>query len=128
MFLVGMSMPHFIGVNFAETHAGTHSVTGSQEMMSWGMIALHVLIVSLLSNIGKLFPVFFYRDRKFSERLALSIGMFTRGDLYCPRIQLGWSCIGYFSADHCIEFDSDRYLCTMGEEVGIAKLYNLAVS
>ena len=31
MFLVGMSMPHFIGVNFAETHAGTHSVTGSQE-------------------------------------------------------------------------------------------------
>ena len=81
MFLVGMSMPNFIGVNFAETHAGTHSVTGSQEMMSWGMIALHVLIVSLLSNIGKLFPVFFYRDRKFSERLALSIGMFTRGEV-----------------------------------------------
>ena len=81
MFLVGMSMPHFIGVNFAETHVGTHSVTGSQEMMSWGMIALHVLIVSLLSNIGKLFPVFFYRDRKFSERLALSIGMFTRGEV-----------------------------------------------
>lgn len=81
MFLVGLSMPYFIGVNFAETHAGTHSVTGSQEMMSWGMIALHVLIVSLLSNIGKLFPVFFYRDRKFSERLALSIGMFTRGEV-----------------------------------------------
>ena len=53
MFLVGMSMPHFIGVNFAETHAGTHSVTGSQEMMSWGMILFHVVIVSLLSNIGK---------------------------------------------------------------------------
>lgn len=81
MFLVGLSMPHFIGVNFAGTHAGTHSVTGSQEMMSWGMITLHVLIVSLLSNIGKLFPVFFYRDRKFSERLALSIGMFTRGEV-----------------------------------------------
>ena len=81
MFVLGMGMPHFVGVNFAETHAGTHSVTGSQEMMSWGMIALHVLIVSLLSNIGKLFPVFFYRDRKFSERLALSIGMFTRGEV-----------------------------------------------
>lgn len=81
MFLVGMSMPHFIGVNFAETHDGTYSVTGSQEMMSWGMIVFHVLIVSLLSNIGKLFPVFFYRDRKFSERLALSIGMFTRGEV-----------------------------------------------
>lgn len=35
-FLVGMSMPHFIGVNFAETHSGAYSVTGSQEMMSWG--------------------------------------------------------------------------------------------
>ena len=81
MFLVGMSMPHFIGVNFAETQTGEYSVTGSQEMMPWGGIALHVLIVSLLSNIGKLFPVFFYRDRKFSERLALSIGMFTRGEV-----------------------------------------------
>lgn len=81
MFLVGISMPHFVGVNFAETHDGTYSVTGSQEMMSWGMIAFHVLIVSLLSNVGKLFPVFFYRDRKFSERLALSIGMFTRGEV-----------------------------------------------
>ena len=81
MFLVGMSMPHFIGVNFAETQAGEYSVTGSQEMMPWGVIALHVLIVSLLSNIGKLFPVFFYRDRNFSERLALSIGMFTRGEV-----------------------------------------------
>ena len=29
MFLVGMSMPHFIGVNFAETHAGSYSVTAS---------------------------------------------------------------------------------------------------
>ncbi|SCH82734.1 sodium:proton antiporter [uncultured Bacteroides sp.] len=81
MFLVGMSMPHFIGVNFAETHAGTHSVTGSQEMMSWGMILFHVVMVSLLSNLGKLCPMFFYRDRRLSERLALSIGMFTRGEV-----------------------------------------------
>lgn len=81
MFLVGVSMPRFLGVDFAEAAAGQHSVTGSQEMMSWGMIAWHVLIVSLLSNVGKLFPVFFYRDRKFSERLALSIGMFTRGEV-----------------------------------------------
>ncbi|WP_455586332.1 sodium:proton antiporter [Bacteroides sp.] len=81
MFLVGMSMPHFIGVDFADTHQGVYSVTGSQEMMPWGVIAVHVLIVSLLSNIGKLFPVFFYRDRKLSERLALSIGMFTRGEV-----------------------------------------------
>ena len=30
---------------------------------------------------GKLCPMFFYRDRKLSERLALSIGMFTRGEV-----------------------------------------------
>ena len=81
MLLVGMSMPQFVGVDFSESHAGTHSVTGSQEMMSWGMIFFHVLMVSLLSNIGKLFPLFFYRDRMVSERLALSVGMFTRGEV-----------------------------------------------
>lgn len=81
MFLVGVSMPRFLGVDFAEALAGEQSVTGSQEMMSWGVIIWHVVIVSLLSNIGKLFPVFFYRDHKFSERLALSIGMFTRGEV-----------------------------------------------
>ena len=81
MFLVGMSMPHFIGAGFAETSMGAHSVTGSQEMMPWGTILFHVAVVSLLSNAGKLCPVFFYRDRKLSERLALSIGMFTRGEV-----------------------------------------------
>ncbi|WP_420187011.1 sodium:proton antiporter [Bacteroides pyogenes] len=79
MFLVGMSMPYFVGVT--DNHAGMDSLTGSQPMMSWGMILFHVVIVSLLSNIGKLCPVFFYRDRKLRERLALSIGMFTRGEV-----------------------------------------------
>ena len=50
-------------------------------MMPWGVLILHVVAVSALSNIGKLVPVFFYRDRKLSERLALSIGMFTRGEV-----------------------------------------------
>ena len=44
-------------------------------------MALHVVAVSLLSNLGKLVPLFFYRDRKLSERLALSVGMFTRGEV-----------------------------------------------
>ena len=67
MLLVGMSMP---------------LVTGASEpMMPWGVLILHVVAVSALSNIGKLVPVFFYRDRKLSERLALSIGMFTRGEV-----------------------------------------------
>ncbi len=28
-----------------------------------------------------MFPLFFYRDRQIQERLALSIGMFTRGEV-----------------------------------------------
>ena len=80
MFLVGMSMPPLQGISLPGD-IGLASITGSQEMMPWALIIVHVVIVSLLSNVGKLFPVFFYRDRKLSERLALSIGMFTRGEV-----------------------------------------------
>ena len=80
MFLVGLSMPMFIGID-GSAAAADGSITASQPMMSWGEIALHVVAVSLLSNIGKLFPMLFYRDRKLVERLALSIGMFTRGEV-----------------------------------------------
>lgn len=80
MFLVGLSMPLFIGLDSADI-ANAASITASQPMMSWGEIALHVVAVSLLSNLGKLFPMFFYRDHKLVERLALSVGMFTRGEV-----------------------------------------------
>ncbi len=51
-------------------------------MPGWGMLIFHVVIVvTILSNLGKMFPLFFYRDRKIQERLALSIGMFTRGEV-----------------------------------------------
>ena len=50
-------------------------------MMPWGVLLLHVVAVSALSNLGTLVPVFFYRDRQLSERLALSVGMFTRGEV-----------------------------------------------
>lgn len=70
MFLVGLSTPLFIGLN-----------TSAIDMPSWEMLAFHVFIVTLLSNIGKMFPLFFYRERQFLERLALSIGMFTRGEV-----------------------------------------------
>lgn len=79
MFLVGVSMPLFIGADFNAVGAG--SLTASQPMMPWSTIAGHVLAVSFLSNIGKLVPLFFYRERRISERLALSIGMFTRGEV-----------------------------------------------
>lgn len=50
-------------------------------MMLWGMIVFYVLIVLLFLNIGKLFFVFFYWDRKFSECLVFFIGMFICGEV-----------------------------------------------
>ena len=78
MLLVGMSMPL---IHMEETPAQTNSIIASLPMLSWGSIALHVVMVSLLSNIGKLTPMLFYRDRSLKERLALSVGMFTRGEV-----------------------------------------------
>ena len=79
MFLVGLSEPLFVGVDFSAT-AGD-CVIGQVGDMSWGEIAGHVLVTTALSNIGKLLPMFFYRDKSLTERLALSIGMFTRGEV-----------------------------------------------
>ena len=78
MLLVGMSMPL---INLEADPLQSASVIASLPMPSWGTIALHVVMVSLLSNIGKLTPMLFYRDRSLKERLALSVGMFTRGEV-----------------------------------------------
>ena len=78
MLLVGMSMPL---MGHAGSGCDATSVTASQPMMPWGTLLLHVVAVSALSNLGKLVPLLFYRDRPFSERLALSVGMFTRGEV-----------------------------------------------
>lgn len=79
MILVGLSAPLFVGVDFSAS-AGDCMI-GNIGNMTWGEIAFHVLIATILSNIGKLLPLLFYRERSFRERLALSIGMFTRGEV-----------------------------------------------
>jgi hypothetical protein len=81
MLLVGISMPLFIGVDYDALGLLTSSVINQIPMPGWDVIAIHVLIVTFISNVGKLFPMFFYRDRTLSERLAVSIGMFTRGEV-----------------------------------------------
>lgn len=84
MLLVGLSMPLVTGANASgatDPAEAAASVTASQPMMPWGILVLHVVAVSALSNLGKLVPLFFYRDRALSERLALSVGMFTRGEV-----------------------------------------------
>ena len=80
MLLVGMSMP-LIDMSGTTTSGESQSIIATLPMMSGWEIALHVLAVTLLSNIGKLAPMFFYNDRSLTERLALSVGMFTRGEV-----------------------------------------------
>jgi Kef-type K+ transport system membrane component KefB len=60
----------------------TVTITARQPNMSWDIIALHVLVITLLSNLGKMFPVFCYRKEvHWRHRLALAIGMWPRGEV-----------------------------------------------
>ncbi len=60
----------------------TATVTAGQPNMSWGEILLHVLLLSALSNLGKMFPALCYRSQAhWRERLAVAIGMWPRGEV-----------------------------------------------
>jgi Kef-type K+ transport system membrane component KefB len=46
------------------------------------MILINVLIITIISNLGKCFPLFCYRDEAtLKERLAVSISLFPRGEV-----------------------------------------------
>ena len=81
MLLVGMSMPLIDFGSAAPASGEGDSLIATIPMMSGWEIALHVLAVTFLSNLGKLAPMLFYRDRSLIERLALSVGMFARGEV-----------------------------------------------
>jgi len=50
--------------------------------MSFVAVLAHVLLITIVSNIGKCVPMMAYRDAATPcERLALSIGMFPRGEV-----------------------------------------------
>jgi Kef-type K+ transport system membrane component KefB len=101
MVLVGLSMPAIRGETAAPVpeevapsataeEKAALSFTGvAHEVLvakaafpGWGVIALHVLAITVISNLGKMFPLFCYRrEAHWKERLALSIGMFPRGEV-----------------------------------------------
>ena len=57
-------------------------ITSAQPSMAWGVIVLHVLILTVISNLGKMFPALCYRkEAHWRERLALAIGMWPRGEV-----------------------------------------------
>jgi Kef-type K+ transport system membrane component KefB len=65
MVLVGLSMPPI--------------VLGSGN---WQWIVVHVLAITALANLGKMFPLFVYRkEAHWKERLAICIGMWPRGEV-----------------------------------------------
>ncbi len=78
MVLVGLSMPAV----FTSSVGSAETVTGSQPMPGWGTIVLHALAVTAISNLGKMFPLFCYRNEAtWSERLAVSVAMWPRGEV-----------------------------------------------
>ena len=65
MVLVGLSMPPV-------------ALGGSD----WQTMGLHVLAITALANLGKMFPLFVYRkEAHWRERLAICIGMWPRGEV-----------------------------------------------
>ncbi|MBF0483138.1 MAG: cation:proton antiporter [Candidatus Omnitrophica bacterium] len=65
IFLVGCSLPKI----------------GTESLSIW-ILALHVLALTVLSNLGKCFLFFCYRkDTIWKDRLALSVAMFPRGEV-----------------------------------------------
>jgi Kef-type K+ transport system membrane component KefB len=111
MVLVGLSMPKILNADLAvqggttaaavETtlHAGgapaaegmagevgkardIGRLTAAQPAMAWPALIAHVLILTVLINLGKMFPAFCYRkEAHWRERLAVAIGMWPRGEV-----------------------------------------------
>ncbi|MBZ5712818.1 hypothetical protein [Nannocystis pusilla] len=90
MALVGLSMPPFTG--HAPTSEAPTSVSAGLQIPSWGSLALHTLAVTILSNIGKLFPLACYRrEASLAERAALAVAMWPRGEVGAGVLVLGIS-------------------------------------
>jgi len=65
MVLVGLSMPPIV-----------------LSSGNWQWIAVHVLVITSLANLGKMFPLFVYRkEAHWRERLAICVGMWPRGEV-----------------------------------------------
>lgn len=76
MVLVGLSMPPVVGAGELSS-----AVVGG-PWPGWGWVAAHVLIITAISNLGKMFSLFCYRrEATLRERLAVSVAMFPRGEV-----------------------------------------------
>ena len=97
MFFVGLSMPSLFNTDSGHgSHrmlsalestntsdgSGSHGSLDAQASMGAGALVGHVAVVSIIMILGKMFPIFVYRDEvNFNTRLALSLGMCPRGEV-----------------------------------------------
>src|SRR5262249_24910760 len=78
MVLVGLSMPRLGGSPADAPVDGLNAI----PPMSWGRIALHVVVITALSNLGKMLPALCYRrEAPARHRLAPALGMWPRGEV-----------------------------------------------
>lgn len=93
IFLVGLSTPPILmgaeayqelqGLRWWEVLAETpRLIYESNKTLPISTILVHTFIITILSNVGKMFPAFCYsREASLRERLALALGMCPRGEV-----------------------------------------------
>jgi Kef-type K+ transport system membrane component KefB len=82
MLFVGLSMPAIFGEIEAGKAMLGATITAAQPKLGIGIIALHVGVVTVISNLGKMFPAMVYRAQAhWRERLAVAVGMWPRGEV-----------------------------------------------
>lgn len=74
MVLVGLSMPPLAGL--------MASAAANAPWPAWPALLLHVVLVTAVANLGKMYPALCYRQEASGrERLALAMGMWPRGEV-----------------------------------------------
>ena len=83
MVFVGLSMPQMIGeIDAATPISKAVTITASQPFPGWWTIGTHVLVLTAVINLGKMFPLLCYRrEAHWKERLAVAIGLWPRGEV-----------------------------------------------
>jgi hypothetical protein len=80
LFLVGLSMPLIPSIHGSPIIEP--GATAIPETSGLGTMAIHVMALTTLSNLGKMFPALCYRRiASRRERLALAVSMFPRGEV-----------------------------------------------
>jgi hypothetical protein len=83
MLLVGLNMPHMTGeAPAAAVNSMPATISAGQPLPSWPMIGIHVAVLTVVINLGKMVPLLCYRrEAHWKERLAVSVALFPRGEV-----------------------------------------------